>query len=231
MPRDRSPSYSPRHSPRRSYSPPPRRQPPRSERDRNGEPRTSLLVRNLPRDSSLRPDDLRAPFERYGPIKDIYLPKDYHTGEPRGFGFVQFVDPEDAQEAAYYLDGKVIGGRQVTVVFAEESRKKPQDMRTRERGRYGGYSGSDRRRSPHRRFSPSRSPYRRHSRSPAGRRYSRSPPRRSPSRSRSPAHGGRGAALRSRSLPYEDSPRRQGPSSGDDRSGGMGNGGVYNDEY
>eukprot|EP00245_Coleochaete_scutata_P014975 TRINITY_DN649_c0_g1_i3.p2 TRINITY_DN649_c0_g1~~TRINITY_DN649_c0_g1_i3.p2 ORF type:complete len:183 (-),score=5.19 TRINITY_DN649_c0_g1_i3:614-1162(-) len=181
------------------------------------------------------------------------------TMEPRGFGFVQFVDPEDAQEAAYYLDGKVIGGRQVTVVFAEESRKKPQDMRTREsRGRYGGYSGSDRRRSPHRRFSPSRSPYRRHSRSPAGRRYSReryysppsrgyrsgwsrersyspysarSPPRRSPSRSRSPAHGGRGAALRSRSLPYEDSPRRQGPSSGDDRSGGMGNGGVYNDEY
>lgn len=53
--------------------------------------------------------------------------------EPRGFGFVQFVDPNDAQEAKYQMDGQILLGRQLTVVFAEENRKKPTDMRQRER--------------------------------------------------------------------------------------------------
>lgn len=55
--------------------------------------------------------------------------------EPRGFGFVQYVDPADAGEAKYQMDGQVFQGRQLTVVFAEENRKKPQEMRSRERGR------------------------------------------------------------------------------------------------
>lgn len=55
--------------------------------------------------------------------------------EPRGFGFVQYVDPADAAEAKYHMDGQVLLGREVTVVFAEENRKKPSDMRARDRGR------------------------------------------------------------------------------------------------
>jgi hypothetical protein len=31
-------------------------------------------------DCICRPEDLRIPFERYGVIKDVYLPKDYYTG-------------------------------------------------------------------------------------------------------------------------------------------------------
>lgn len=27
-----------------------------------------------------RPEDLRIPFERFGPLKDVYLPKNYYTG-------------------------------------------------------------------------------------------------------------------------------------------------------
>lgn len=56
--------------------------------------------------------------------------------EPRGFGFVQYVDPADAAEAKYHMDGYVLLGRELTVVFAEENRKKPSEMRHRERGRY-----------------------------------------------------------------------------------------------
>lgn len=26
-----------------------------------------------------RPEDLRVPFERFGPVRDVYLPKDYYT--------------------------------------------------------------------------------------------------------------------------------------------------------
>ncbi|KAK6119914.1 hypothetical protein DH2020_046341 [Rehmannia glutinosa] len=80
------------------------------------------------------PEDLRRPFGQFGPVKDIYLPRDYYTGDPRGFGFVQYVDPADAAEAKYQMDGQILHGRELTVVFAEENRKKPTEMRARERG-------------------------------------------------------------------------------------------------
>uniref|UniRef100_A0A803MN84 RRM domain-containing protein n=1 Tax=Chenopodium quinoa TaxID=63459 RepID=A0A803MN84_CHEQI len=130
--RGRSYSYSPSPSPPpRSYGRRYRSPSPRGRYSRGKEAPTSLLVRNLRHDC--RPEDLRVPFGRYGPIKDIYLPRDYHTGDPRGFGFVQFVDPADAADAKYEMDGYVLLGRELTVVFAEENRKKPSEMRARER--------------------------------------------------------------------------------------------------
>lgn len=133
---------------------------------------SSLLVRNLRHDC--RPEDLRRPFGQFGPLKDVYLPRDYYSGEPRGFGFVQFVDPADAAEAKYQMDGQILLGRQMTVVFAEENRKKPSDMRVRERSYRGGSRFNDRRRSPPPRYS--RSPRPRYTRSPPPR-YARSPSR------------------------------------------------------
>ncbi|KAJ7535994.1 hypothetical protein O6H91_12G052900 [Diphasiastrum complanatum] len=163
MGRNRSRSYS--------RSPPPRRRHyddvSRSRgRDGGGGSRyrdedlpCGLLVRNIPRDS--RPEDLRIPFEKFGPVKDVYLPRDYYSGEPRGFGFVQYMDHNDAADAKYHMDGQIVGGREISVVFAEENRKKPSEMRMREvsrggswgRRRYGGES--------FRRRSPPRSPGRR----------------------------------------------------------------------
>ncbi|XP_044484281.1 serine/arginine-rich SC35-like splicing factor SCL33 isoform X1 [Mangifera indica] len=193
-----------------SYSPPPRGY---GRRHRSPSPRgryggrgrdmpTSLLVRNLRHDC--RPEDLRGPFGQFGHLKDIYLPRDYYTGEPRGFGFVQYLDPADAADAKYHMDGYVFLGRELTVVFAEENRKKPSEMRARERVRGQSY---DRRRSPleysrspryvrsysrspdyysppprQRRYSRSMSPRDRRYR---GRSYSKSPYSRSRSRSRS----------------------------------------------
>ncbi|XP_020578601.1 serine/arginine-rich SC35-like splicing factor SCL33 isoform X2 [Phalaenopsis equestris] len=196
--RGRGYSYSP--SPPRGYRGRARSPSPRGRYGgRSRDLPTSLLVRNLRHDC--RPEDLRKPFGQFGPLKDIYLPRDYYSGEPRGFGFVQYVDPADAAEAKYQMDGQILLGRELTVVYAEENRKKPSDMRARERVRpYGS------RRSPPR-YSRSRSPPARH---PS--RYSRSPRRpksrsRSPvyhySRSPSPKHG-----RRSRSASPED-PRAQ----------------------
>ena len=53
--------------------------------------------------------------------------------DPRGFGFIQYFDPEDAADAKYHMDRQMFLGREITVVFAEENRKKPSEMRTRER--------------------------------------------------------------------------------------------------
>ncbi|KAK2972569.1 hypothetical protein RJ640_022420 [Escallonia rubra] len=182
----------------RSYSPPPRggygRRRSPSPRGRSGgrgrDLPTSLLVRNLRHDC--RPDDLRREFEQFGHLKDVYLPRDYYSGEPRGFGFVQFVDPADADEAKYQMDGQILLGRQLTVVFAEENRKKPTDMRARERRGHV----SDRRRSPPR---SSRSPPPRYARSRSHSREDSPPPKR--------RHQSRSVSARERS--YSRSPVRE----------------------
>ncbi|KAJ7535993.1 hypothetical protein O6H91_12G052900 [Diphasiastrum complanatum] len=103
------------------------------------------------------------------------------------------MDHNDAADAKYHMDGQIVGGREISVVFAEENRKKPSEMRMREvsrggswgRRRYGGES--------FRRRSPPRSPGRRfrarlRSHSPPSRRRSPSPtPEARSSRSRSPS--------------------------------------------
>ncbi|KAI3475005.1 hypothetical protein Pfo_030317 [Paulownia fortunei] len=195
-----------------------------SRRDRSPSPKgrhgshgrdlpTSLLVGNLRYDCRLlaakfccyaacKPEDLRGPFGEFGPLKDVYLPRDYYTVELRGFGFVQYVDPDDAAESKYQTDGQILLGRELTVVFAEENRKKPSEMRARERSyspsrRYSRtysrspdyYSPSTRRRHYSRSISPRDRRYRgrSYSRTPDGSRrsWSRSPVKRSRSWSRS----------------------------------------------
>ncbi|KAK4481752.1 hypothetical protein RD792_012662 [Penstemon davidsonii] len=168
---------------------------------------TSLLVRNLRHDC--RPEDLRGPFGEFGPLKDIYLPRDYYTGEPRGFGFVQYVDPEDAAEAKYEMDGQILLGRELTVVFAEENRKKPTEMRARERVRRTSSSRYSRSPRPRHSYSPPPRYSRVYSRSPAY--YSPSPRHRRYTRSISP-EGRRGYRDRSYSRsPYGSRSRSRSP--------------------
>lgn len=198
--RSRSRSYSPR---RVSRSPPRRKRydDPRERyrggrgyRDRRPSAPSGLLIRNIALDA--RPEDLRIPFERFGPVKDVYLPKNYYTGEPRGFGFVKFRYAEDATAAKQQMNHQIIGGREISIVFAEENRKTPQEMRVNARisERYMG--------SSYRRRSPLRSPRRRyHSYS-----LSPSPPRRD-SRDRD----------RSARDDYNSPPRSASPSPRDDR--------------
>ncbi|XP_047264307.1 serine/arginine-rich SC35-like splicing factor SCL28 isoform X2 [Capsicum annuum] len=76
--------------------------------------------------------------------------------EPRGFGFVKFRYAEDAAEAKAHLNCTVIGGREIKIVFAEENRKTPQEMRKVLRTSGPSARGS------YRRHSPSRFPSRRY---------------------------------------------------------------------
>ncbi|XP_061360717.1 serine/arginine-rich SC35-like splicing factor SCL33 isoform X3 [Gastrolobium bilobum] len=133
------------------------------------------------------------------------------TREPRGFGFVQYVDPADAADAKYHMDGQILLGRELTVVFAEENRKKPAEMRARERGRDRSY---DYRRSPLRqsqspRYARTYSPDSDYSLSPRRRRYSRSiSPRDRRYRDRSYSRSPYGSRGRSRSRSYSRSMSR-----------------------
>nr|XP_043617962.1 serine/arginine-rich SC35-like splicing factor SCL28 isoform X2 [Erigeron canadensis] len=199
-------SYSPRRSP--PPQPRSRRYDDHRQRHRSPPAPSGLLVRNISLDS--RPEDLRIPFERFGPVKDVYLPKNYYTGEPRGFGFVKFRNPEDASEAKHQLNHCVLGGHEITIVYAEENRKTPREMRTTtQTRRYGGSSGrqtpprSSRRRSFSRSLSPTRHDSR--DRDHRGRDLVLPPRSRSPSFSASP-HDARTYKTRH----YSNSPGRNG---------------------
>jgi len=50
-------------------------------------------------------DVIRDDFGKYGEIEDVYLPKERDTGKLRGFGFVTFKDPRDAQDASDDMTG------------------------------------------------------------------------------------------------------------------------------
>ena len=71
----------------------------------------SLLVRNLP--YSVLADELREDFSRYGQVRDVHLPKDFYSGKPRGFAFVEYTDRTDAEDARNQMDRRRYDGRNV----------------------------------------------------------------------------------------------------------------------
>ena len=54
-------------------------------------------------------------MRRYGRVNDTYLPTDRETGQPRGFAFVTFSNPDEAQAAIAALDGVETDGRALRV--------------------------------------------------------------------------------------------------------------------
>ncbi|PNH01045.1 Serine/arginine-rich splicing factor 12 [Tetrabaena socialis] len=75
--------------------------------------KVSVLVRNIP--LTYTAEDLRAKFETYGELRDVYIPRDYYTQRSRGFGFIEFRDTRDADEAIYRLDRTTLEGREINV--------------------------------------------------------------------------------------------------------------------
>lgn len=128
-------SYS--RSPSRSRSRSPYRKRDDTSIRREPPSRCSLLIRNLHRKT--RDSDLRYFFEKYGPVRDVYLPRDYYTGELRGIGFVEYTSPRDAEDAKYQLDKMVLLGREISIVFAMQGRKRPNDYRRGYRRGGGGF--------------------------------------------------------------------------------------------
>jgi cold-inducible RNA-binding protein len=75
--------------------------------------------------------ELRQLFEAHGQVTSASLVMDRETGRPRGFGFVEFANDEEARAAIEAVNGKNIGGRNLTV----------NEARPREAGGGGGGGG------------------------------------------------------------------------------------------
>ena len=72
----------------------------RHEDDADGR---KIFVGGLP--FSVDDAGIREDFGKFGPIEDVYLPRDRETERPRGFGFVTFKDARDAEDAAKDMNG------------------------------------------------------------------------------------------------------------------------------
>lgn len=86
----------------------------------------TVITRNLPRDISV--EQLRTVFEKYGPIRDIYIPRNMERGSPyfgtiKGFALIKFLKPTDSARAYESEYGRLtIGRNNITVEFAKEDR-------------------------------------------------------------------------------------------------------------
>lgn len=98
----------------------------------------SVLVRNL--DFSSSPADVKDHFSQCGNIRDVYLPLEYGSKKPKGFGFIEFLDAEDAYYAVRKMDGSRLHGATLNVMIAQDRRKSPHTMERRdaEEPRKGG---------------------------------------------------------------------------------------------
>ncbi|UCD75095.1 MAG: RNA-binding protein [Phycisphaerales bacterium] len=80
-----------------------------------------LYVGNLSFDTT--ESELREAFSQFGEISDLNLITDRDTGRPKGFGFIEMRNDQEARDAMKALDGQDLGGRTIKV---NEARPKPQ---------------------------------------------------------------------------------------------------------
>ena len=79
---------------------------------------TNLYVGNLTFDTDSA--KLESLFAQHGQVTKAQVIVDRDSGQSRGFGFVEMASAEGAQKAISALDGKDLGGRQLTVNVAKE---------------------------------------------------------------------------------------------------------------
>jgi nucleolin len=83
---------------------------------------TKLFIANLP--WALRGKDLKEIFSEYGEVAYAKVILDRETGKSKGFGFIEFVNAEDAAKAVQDMNEAEINGRSIKLDFAVE---KPQN--------------------------------------------------------------------------------------------------------
>jgi cold-inducible RNA-binding protein len=79
---------------------------------------------------------LREMFEAHGQVDSATLVMDRDTGRPRGFGFVEMSNDDEARAAMAALNGQSIDGRDLTVNEA-----RPRENRAGGGGGRGGFGG------------------------------------------------------------------------------------------
>ncbi|GER40077.1 polyadenylate-binding protein [Striga asiatica] len=87
---------------------------------------TNLYVKNL--DTSFSEEVLREKFSKYGKIVSLVISKD-ENGASRGFGFVNFENPDDAKRAVEAFNGSKLGSKVLYVARAQKKSERDEILR------------------------------------------------------------------------------------------------------
>jgi cold-inducible RNA-binding protein len=82
-----------------------------------------LFVGNLPYETT--ETDLKEFFSSVGTLSNVIIPVDRETGKRRGFAFVEFSDPAQAEEASRRLNNQPFKGRNITINEARARESRP----------------------------------------------------------------------------------------------------------
>ncbi len=105
---------------------------------------TKLFVGNLSFNTT--ENDLQAAFAAHGTVVEANLMMDRMTGRSRGFAFVTYATPEEAQKAIEAMNGAQLDNRALTVNIARPKEERPRGDRPGggDRGPRREYGGGDR---------------------------------------------------------------------------------------
>ncbi len=98
-----------------------------------------LFVGGIP--YSTTEEELQELFSAQGAVTSVNLVKDRETNRPRGFGFVDMPNDEEAKKAIRALDGTQFGGRAMAVNEARARESGGGGGGDRRGGGGGGYGG------------------------------------------------------------------------------------------
>ena len=107
---------------------------------------TKLFVGNLSFNTT--ENDLQSAFAAHGTVVEASLMMDRMTGRSRGFAFVTYSTPEEAQKAIEAMNGAQLDNRALTVNIARPKEERPRG----DRGDRGGGGGGGGDRGPRREY-------------------------------------------------------------------------------
>lgn len=84
----------------------------------------NVFVKNL--DEGIDDDKLKAAFAPFGKITSAKVMVDQNTGVSKGFGFVCFDSPEEAQRAITDMNGKMLGSKPIYVALHQTRERRKQ---------------------------------------------------------------------------------------------------------
>jgi RNA recognition motif-containing protein len=92
----------------------------------------TLFIRPV---SHLSKDTISRTFSEYGEVCDIHIPRTFQTKKRQSFGYVKYTDKHAAARAIDALHDKPLLGKVMSVVWADQAPKTPEEMVERKRAR------------------------------------------------------------------------------------------------
>lgn len=99
---------------------------------------TNVYIKNL--DTAFTKEQLEQTFAEFGKVTSAVVATN-EKGEPKGFGFVNYEKPEEAQKAVEALNGSLINGKPVYVGRAQKKHEREEELRHQRLDQLQKYQG------------------------------------------------------------------------------------------